>query len=195
MMSGIGGMSGMGRMPSMEQMSRMREKAFSKADGDASGGLDKAEFGKLMEQGPMGQMGKMGGASGIDTSKAFDKMDADGNGLLTQGELETGMKATMEKFSSVGGMAGMGGMGGAQKASGAGGGEDFDPVASLMKALENAIGNQKAADESASTEGSGSKRSADTSATSAQQMLDKLISRLTQAYDSGGDTQRLSLQA
>jgi hypothetical protein len=86
-------------------------------------------------------------------------------------------------------------MSGVQGASGSASGADFDPVASLMKALDNAISRQKSTDEAASTEGSGGQATSRTDSASAQQFIDKIISRLTQAYDTGGSSERLSLQA
>lgn len=110
MMSGVGGMSSMGmasmgRMPSMEQMSRMRDQAFARADADGSTALDGAEFGKLMEQNPMGRLAGMGGPSGAQASEVFTRLDTDGDGSLTRGELDAGMKATIEKFGASGSSA------------------------------------------------------------------------------------------
>jgi hypothetical protein len=72
MISGIGG----GGMPAMGAMRQMQQKMFGKADADASGGLDAAEFGSMMKSRPMG--GRT--PDGLSADDAFKKIDGDGNG-------------------------------------------------------------------------------------------------------------------
>lgn len=93
MISGISG----GGMPSMDAMRLMQQKMFGKADADASGGLDAAEFESMMKNSPMG--GK--GPGGVSAEDAFNKIDGDGNGQLTQAEMESAHEQMMARFQST----------------------------------------------------------------------------------------------
>lgn len=105
MISGIGGGGGGGGMPSMDAMRQVQQQRFSKADADASGGLDATEFESMMKNRPMGGQAP-GGASKAD---AFKKIDGDGDGQLTLAEMEAahqkrldGMQSTMQAFGQTG---------------------------------------------------------------------------------------------
>ncbi len=96
MISGIGGSGGMPDFSRIQaQMQQKSVQAFSKADGDGSGGLNIDEFKSMVESSPMA---KAGGAN--KASEAFGKLDADGDGSLTKTELDDGMKKMMEKMST-----------------------------------------------------------------------------------------------
>jgi len=86
-MRGPGGPGGAGRPggpPSPEKM-------FSRVDEDGSGSVDKAEFSEMAER-----LQERTGVS-IDVDAAMEEMDTDGDGVLSQEELGTGMKALMEE--------------------------------------------------------------------------------------------------
>lgn len=72
-------------------MQAMRSQIFKTADQDSSGGLNLEEFQALASKSPTG--GLPGGASVGDSFKSFD---ADGDGSLSQDELDTGMKSLFE---------------------------------------------------------------------------------------------------
>ena len=82
-------------------MAEMRQRMFSKADADGSGGISLDEFkelGKAQKKGGPEGAGKAGGAP--DPTEMFSKFDADGNGELTQAELDSGMQSMMEARTS-----------------------------------------------------------------------------------------------
>ncbi|MCE2915654.1 MAG: EF-hand domain-containing protein [Rubrivivax sp.] len=142
--SGAGGMGGMGRMPNMEQMQQMKARMFERADGNASGGLDRSEFTTLMSQGPMGQAGA-GKVSEAQQAEAFAKLDSDGNGELAQSELEQGLKALMEGHGGT--LASFGGMGASSGASGAGStaqSAQQDALKVMLDALQSSYGQHEA---------------------------------------------------
>jgi EF hand len=93
MISGISG----GGMPSMDAMRQMQQKMFGKADADASGGLDAAEFEQMMKSSPMG--GK--GPAGMSAADVFKKIDGDGNGQVSQTEMGDAHQQMMERFQST----------------------------------------------------------------------------------------------
>jgi hypothetical protein len=70
---------------------------FSKADADASGGIDSKEFSTMVSISPMGRAAAAGGAN---TEEMFGKLDGNGDGSLTQAEMEDGMKKAMEFSNS-----------------------------------------------------------------------------------------------
>ena len=104
------GVTGGGRsMPAMDAMRQMQQQRFSKADANASGGLDATEFESMMKAGPMGSQAS-GGSSIADT---FKKIDGDGDGQLTQSEMGAaqqnrlkGMQSTMQAFGQNSSMTG-----------------------------------------------------------------------------------------
>jgi EF hand len=93
MISGISG----GGMPSMDAMRQMQQKMFNKADADASGGLDATEFEQAMKNSPMGGQGP----AGMSAADAFKKIDGDGNGQVSQTEMEDAHQQMMERFQST----------------------------------------------------------------------------------------------
>jgi Ca2+-binding EF-hand superfamily protein len=103
--------SGVGRMP---DFSAMRERMFTKADGDASGAVSLEEFQKAGQSMPGGQM-----RSAEKAKEAFGKIDTDGNGSLSREEMDTfstrmssQMQDMMLKMQQMMGGAGGGMMGG-----------------------------------------------------------------------------------
>lgn len=171
MMSAIGG--GMGGMPSMDAMRQMQQKMFGKADGNASGGLDAAEFDAMLKNGPMGET--QGGGS--RTQELFASLDGDGNGELSQTEMEDAQKALMEGFRSTMQTFGQG------QSSSAGASMPQDVFEALLEASDQGDGDRQA---------HGVKEKSDGPWQRAQAMLDKLLA----AYgDAGLKTQQLSLSA
>ncbi len=182
MISGIGG--GMGGMPSMDAMRQMQQKMFSKADADASGGLDIKEFESAMANSPMA--GK--GPKGVTAQDAFKKIDGDGNGQLSTTEMQAmqdqmmqRMQSTMQAFGGAG-AGGMGGMAGVM-----GGGAASDTQSSL-DALLKALQTNEDADTSTETADStsGTAKQKDLSA-----QLRAMVDRLTASYGQW-DTQSVS---
>ncbi len=107
MISGIGG--GAGGRPSMDAIRSMQQQKFSKADADASGGLNMTEFESMMKNRPVG--GQAPG--GVGKADAFKKIDGDGDGQLSQAEMGSayqkrmdGMQSTMQAFGQTGGTQG-----------------------------------------------------------------------------------------
>jgi Ca2+-binding EF-hand superfamily protein len=96
-MGGLSGMAGMSGMSGMQGMDAMKSRMFSKADADASGGIDSKEFSTMVSISPMGRAAAAGGAN---TEEMFGKLDGNGDGSLTQAEMEDGMKKAMEFSNS-----------------------------------------------------------------------------------------------
>lgn len=89
MTSSIVGSSGL----SSAGLAQMREQMFKKLDADSSGKIDEAEFAK-------GPDGSSGMDSGI-ASALFSTFDTDGDGGLTQDELESGFQKLSSSMRSV----------------------------------------------------------------------------------------------
>jgi hypothetical protein len=91
-----------GGMPSMQSFQAMKQQVFSKADTSGNGTLDIAEFKSLATQAPAGKA-----PPGVqDPENFFKTADADGNGQLTDTELQGGMERAMQAFRSTMSMAG-----------------------------------------------------------------------------------------
>lgn len=91
----MGGVSGVGGMPDFSRIQAMRQQAFTKADSDGSGGLKVDEFKSLVQSSPLAKTG-----SAPDVEQAFSQLDGDGDGQLTQTELDDGMKKMMQSMST-----------------------------------------------------------------------------------------------
>ena len=87
-----------------------REKAFSKADSDGSGGVDPTELQTLLAQAQGATAGT--GSTSTQDEALFKKMDSDGNGSLDAGELDVGMRALTSPPPSTMGFAQSRGAGG-----------------------------------------------------------------------------------
>jgi hypothetical protein len=72
-----------GAVPSRQQVEALRERAFSQADTDRSGGLSLAEFKVAGQQLPGGSNAPSGTPS---IEAIFGAVDADGNGSVTTAE-------------------------------------------------------------------------------------------------------------
>jgi Ca2+-binding EF-hand superfamily protein len=86
----ISGLGGAGFSP-VQLMGKMTER-FERADVNQDGAVSRGEMSAAME------------ANGRDSSFAdriFGRMDADGDGLITQQEQQAGMQAMIEKMSSI----------------------------------------------------------------------------------------------
>jgi hypothetical protein len=114
----VSGMSSMGGM-SPAQMQQMQQKMFAKADADQSGGISLQEFTNTDQAAKSDASGR---ANGMDASKMFSKLDADGDGQLTQTEMKPPQdgrgKLSPEMMSAMLGMQGAGGPAGAGSAGG-----------------------------------------------------------------------------
>lgn len=87
--------SSAGGTQAAEYMRQMREKMFSRADGDGSGGLSLDEFSAIGQgrngTGAAESAGSAASAAATDRAKeAFSRLDTDGDGSLTQAEMEAG---------------------------------------------------------------------------------------------------------
>lgn len=79
----------------LEMASRMRERMFSRADQDSSGGLSLDEF-RAMRPGNSGTQAadSAGGTTATDRSaEIFSRLDTDGDGTVSAEELEAGRPA------------------------------------------------------------------------------------------------------
>lgn len=134
------GITGGGRsMPGMDAMRQMQQQRFSKADANASGGLDATEFESMMKAGPMGGQG----SGGTSITDAFKKIDGDGDGQLTQTEMGAaqqnrlkGMQSTMQAFGQTSGTTGAG---------------DRPAWESLLKSMGSDVGNEQTSNLESST--------------------------------------------
>lgn len=117
--SGISGMSNWsGTQPSRMEGRGGGKPSFSSIDTDGSGGLDKTELQAMIDKGPRGaqraQQSTQGsdstsGTSGLSTDDLFSKLDSDGDGTISQTELDTGMKPPgQDSQSSQNAFGGMG---------------------------------------------------------------------------------------
>jgi len=135
------------------QMAQMRAQMFKKSDADSSGGLNVEEFKVMVAQGP----GKPPGAdSSSSVEDDFASFDTDGDGSLTQTELDDGMEARMAEFRSTvdrfgGGPGGPGGPPPGPPPDGESSSDeedDSDPLQTLMEALQGTDAkSQKVADQ------------------------------------------------
>lgn len=91
-----------GGMPSMQSFQSMKQQVFSKADTSGNGTLDIAEFKSMAARVPGGKA-----PPGMqDPANFFKTADADGNGQLTDTELQGGMERAMQSLRSTMSMAG-----------------------------------------------------------------------------------------
>lgn len=74
-----------GSMLSLQDMKQMREQMFSKSDANGNGGLDIGEFKAMGKNLPAGRSDQ---ANGDKAAEVFAKIDADGDGQITQSEME-----------------------------------------------------------------------------------------------------------
>lgn len=75
-------------------MAARKKELFGKADTDGSGGLDKTEFANLLSK------GQGDASSSINTDDAFTKFDSNGDGIVSQDEMDSGMKSMHEQMKS-----------------------------------------------------------------------------------------------
>jgi hypothetical protein len=75
-------------------MQAMQQRMFQRADADQSGGISLDEFNQIQPPGAEGSSS----TQGADRSKMFAKLDADGDGSLTQAEMKPPQEA-MSMFS------------------------------------------------------------------------------------------------
>jgi len=78
--------------PSEADMEAMKQELFGKADADGSGGLSKTELSDFLSKGPNGDS--------VDTDAAFASFDSDGDGSVSQDEMDSGMKNMRSQMES-----------------------------------------------------------------------------------------------
>jgi Ca2+-binding EF-hand superfamily protein len=160
MISGIGG--------GMPNMQAMQQRLFNKADGDASGSIDSAEFSTMLKNSPMGDVSAK---AGVDSTQVFGQLDTDQSGSISQAELDSGMQQRVQQMQST-----VAAFGGGQNSSGS---SEQDTLQTLLKALDNG-----AADTKKGNDLSGTMRA----------LMERMGNQLNSAYSAGGMPQ-LSLQA
>jgi Ca2+-binding EF-hand superfamily protein len=169
--------SGFGGMPSSGQLTQMRERMFQKADANADGSIDKAEFAKAPQ--PPG----MGGKGMPSSDEMFAKIDGDANGSLSKDE----MKAFGDKMSAQ--MKSM--LLGAQESTG--GEEQETPLDALFKALDQdedgSVSKNEFAEFGKRAREGGSRQGTDAYADALSLLPTSLASLLGNSNDDGRRTQ------
>jgi len=69
---------------------------FKRVDQNGDGGVDQAEFSEWAAK-----MAERDGATAVDATAAMTEMDQDGDGLLSQTELDSGMPALMQQMGGT----------------------------------------------------------------------------------------------
>jgi hypothetical protein len=171
MVSGIGG--GMSGMPSMDAMRQMQQRSFTKADANGSGGLDATEFQSMIKDSPMGAQA----SQGINTQEMFEKIDGDGNGELSQAELQDAQTQIMSGFQST--MQAFGSGSGASSGSSS----SQDSLQTLLRSIGqgDSRGGTSAADGSSGND--------------LVKQLRSLMDKVSSTYSAGGQDLNLSLLA
>jgi hypothetical protein len=163
----------MSGMPSMDAMRQMQQRSFTKADANGSGGLDTTEFQSMVKDSPMGAQA----SQGANTQDMFKQIDGDGNGELSQAELQdaqtqlmSGFQSTLQAFGS--GSAASTGSSGSQ-----------DSLQTLLRSLGQAgsSGGNSAAD--------------GTSGNDLYKQLRSLMDKVSSTYSAGGQDLNRSLLA
>lgn len=100
MLSGVSSAySSAGRMTQMRPPESRADRAaelFKRVDQNGDGGVDQAEFSEWAAK-----MAERDGATAVDATAAMAEMDQDGDGLLSQTELDSGMPALMEQMGGA----------------------------------------------------------------------------------------------
>lgn len=78
--------------PSEEQMAAMKKAMYDKADADGSGGLSKTELTDFLAKGPNGDS--------IDSESTFTSFDSDGDGSISEDEMDKGMQSLRSQMES-----------------------------------------------------------------------------------------------
>ncbi|MFA6110804.1 MAG: EF-hand domain-containing protein [Candidatus Latescibacterota bacterium] len=81
--------------PSQSRADRAAE-LFKRVDQNGDGGVDQAEFSEWAAK-----MAERDGATAVDATTAMTEMDQDGDGLLSQTELDSGMPALMKQMGGA----------------------------------------------------------------------------------------------
>jgi len=103
----IGGVAGHGGL----NPAQFAAQFFKKADANGDGGIDKAEFKKMLSQVPDVKKGA------VDLDKVFSEIDTDGSGKISQAENQSAVKKMVARGGPPGGMP----PGGGAKQAGGGG--------------------------------------------------------------------------
>ncbi len=120
--SGISGTSNWGGMQPPRMEGRGGGKpSFSSIDTDGSGGLDKTELQAMIDKGPRGAQATQAtqatqgsstdsavSTNGVSTDDLFSKLDTDGDGSISQTELDKGMKPPGQDGNGQNAFGGMG---------------------------------------------------------------------------------------
>jgi hypothetical protein len=162
-------------------LSQMREQMFQKLDADGSGTIDETEF----AEGPDGSSGMDSGIA----SALFTSFDTNGDGGLTQDELETGFQKLSSSMRSIligtqeqGGSGGPGGPGGPPPpppAQGADGNDSGDnSLDTLLSLLQNTDSSSDSSDDDSSD-------SATSASSAVRNDFKQLLSDLQKLVESG----------
>ncbi|MDD3467895.1 MAG: EF-hand domain-containing protein [Campylobacterales bacterium] len=89
------------QQPTEEEMAAMKKAMYSKADSDGSGGISKTELADFLSNGP--------GGDTIDTDSTFTSFDTDGDGSISEDEMDKGMQSLKSQMESNMGKARFGG--------------------------------------------------------------------------------------
>lgn len=178
--SSIGGASGTGSA----HFAQMREQRFKSLDADGSGELNETEF----AAGPSGS----GGMDSDIASALVQAFDTDGNGGLSQSELETGFQKMSASMRSV--------LIGTQEADGSGGPDGppppsadagwgtsntgLDPLLSLLQGADGNDSSDDASDSSSSGTGGAAAVSSD---------LKQLLNDLAKLTQSNGTSTQVTV--
>jgi Ca2+-binding EF-hand superfamily protein len=120
--SGVSSASSWGTAPPRMDRHGGGKPSFASIDTDGSGGLSQAELQSMLDKGPGGAQGSAGTSSSAGStsttsgtsstssslSELFSKLDTDGDGSISQSELDTGMKPPGHGAQSQNAYAGMG---------------------------------------------------------------------------------------
>lgn len=82
--------SGFGGLPSFAELKAMREQMFAKSDTDGDGALSLGEFDVMRQNMPAGAASA---SNATDSAELFGQIDANGDGKVTQAELQEHRKS------------------------------------------------------------------------------------------------------
>jgi Ca2+-binding EF-hand superfamily protein len=124
--SGASSASSWGTAPPRMDRHGAGKPSFASIDSDGSGGLSQSELQSMLDKGPGGAQGSTGTSSNVSStstststasgtsntstalSELFSKLDTDGDGSISQSELDTGMKPPGHGAQSQNAYASMG---------------------------------------------------------------------------------------
>ena len=106
-------------------LSQFRARMFKETDADGSGGISKAELGKMFEKNPK--------QNEMSLDDAFAKADSDGNGEISQDENDAAMQEVDRRMEMRGGLS----MGNPERPQGLRGADSDNMLLNLLAKNEN----------------------------------------------------------